>query len=244
MLVRAARLEAPGCVQTASVDVLYEDPFFLAVNKPAGLLVHGDGTGAVTLSDQVAAYLCERGEHCAPQAVQRLDVETTGVVLFSKTAEFQPLFDALVAGHDMRKRYLAVVRGAFPGDLTAIDAPIARDRHDARRMRVADRGGQEAHTKVELLAVNRKARVSLLRVELGTGRKHQIRVHLASRGYPIVGDPLYGLASDNPCELMLHAYEERFEHPVAGGPVRACAGWPQRFSAWFNPSDLRDLSER
>lgn len=96
--------------------VLYEDPFVVAVDKPSGMLVHGDGTGAATLSDLVAAY-CGCTDGGSLQAVQRLDVDTTGVVLFSKTSEFQGLFDALVAQKGLggiEKSYLAIVRGASP----------------------------------------------------------------------------------------------------------------------------------
>ena len=120
--------------------VLYRDPFLMAVDKPAGILVHADGTGARTLTDDVAALLAREGVPAVPQAVQRLDVDTTGVVLFSLAPEFQPALDALVASHDMRKRYLAVVEGSFPAGVLRLGAPLGRDRHDARRMRVSPRG--------------------------------------------------------------------------------------------------------
>ena len=117
------------------IRVPYADEHLMAVDKPAGILVHGDGTGARTLTDGVAALLGREGVPAAPQAVQRLDVDTTGVVLFSLAPEFQPALDALVASHDMRKRYLAVVEGSFDAGVRRLDAPLGRDRHDARRMR-------------------------------------------------------------------------------------------------------------
>lgn len=223
------------------VRILYEDPFALAVDKPAGLLVHGDGTGAPTLTDRVRSLLARRGAGAFPQAVQRLDVETTGIVLFSKYAELQPLFDGLVSSGGMEKRYLAVVRGAFPRGRRTFTDPIARDRHDARRMRAARQGGQEALTEVERLAVSPDGARSLLAVRLGTGRRHQIRVHLAAHGYPIVNDPLYGTVEDRR-GLMLHAWAERFIHPVTGARVGIDAGWPERFSAWFDPATLTGLT--
>ena len=103
---------AHGAAQQALV--VARDAYFLAADKPAGLLVHGDGTGAATLTDQVTAYLRAHGSDAVPQAVQRLDVPTTGLVLYSLDKATQPAFDALVAGHDMRKRYLAVVSGVWP----------------------------------------------------------------------------------------------------------------------------------
>lgn len=209
--------------------VITHDPYFLAANKPAGILVHGDGTGAATLTDQVAAWLLARGSEARPQALQRLDVPTTGLVLFSLNKATQPAFDALVAGHDLRKRYLAVVQGRFPGART-INAPIGRDRHDARRMRVS-RTGKPARTRVEVLA--RRAGCSLLLVELETGRRHQIRVHLASLGFPLVGDELYGGAHSvggrAASGLALHAWREDFVHPVTGAPVALRTPWPERF---------------
>lgn len=228
------------------VRVLYEDPFVLAVDKPAGLLVHGDGTGAPTLTDLVRDYLAGRGVRRAPQAVQRLDVETTGVVLFSKTGVFQGAFDQLVAAHDaVEKRYLAVVRGAFAQAACTLRDPIARDRHDARRMRACapgEHGGQDACTRVERLAVARDGRHSLLALTLGTGRRHQIRVHLSAHGHAVVNDELYG-TRETPDGLMLHAFSERFTHPVTGEVVCVRAGWPGRFARWFDEGALGEEDE-
>ena len=222
--------------------VLYRDPFLMAVDKPAGILVHGDGTGARTLTDGVAALLGREGVPAAPQAVQRLDVDTTGVVLFSLAPEFQPALDALVASHDMRKRYLAVVEGSFDAGVRRLDAPIGRDRHDARRMRVSA-GSKPALTLVTVLA--RRGGRSLLLLELGTGRRHQIRVHLAHAGHPIVGDALYGRAAGGRSGgratgaggLMLHAVCEELAHPATGEALRLEAGWPARFGKFFSPLD-------
>ena len=220
----------------------YRDPFLMAVDKPAGILVHGDGTGARTLTDGVAALLGREGVPAAPQAVQRLDVDTTGVVLFSLAPEFQPALDALVASHDMRKRYLAVVEGSFDAGVRRLDAPLGRDRHDARRMRVSA-GGKPALTLVTVLA--RRGGRSLLLLELGTGRCHQIRVHLAHAGHPIVGDALYGRAAGGRSGgratgaggLMLHAVCEELAHPATGEALRLEAGWPARFGKFFSPLD-------
>lgn len=221
---------ATPAAHVAAARVVYHDAVLLAADKPAGQLVHGDGTGAPTLTDAVRTALAERGVRADPQAVQRLDVPTTGLVLFSLTEEFQPALDALVAGHDLHKRYLAEVSGAFPAGARTLDAPIGRDRHDARRMRVCVPGqGKPATTHVELLA--RDSSRSLVLVELGSGRRHQIRVHLADAGYPIVGDELYGGPRDQR-GLMLHALEEEFDHPVTGERLRLRTEWPVRFAAW------------
>ena len=224
------RHEAPAATQLP--QVIYRDPLMLAVDKPAGLLVHGDGSETQTLTDQVSALLASEDSPAVPQAVQRLDVETTGVVLFSLTEEFQPTLDALVAGHGMRKRYLAVVEGKLKGTKDAwrvLNKPIARDRHDARKMRVGG-SGKPALTRVRTLAM-REGR-SLLLVELGTGRRHQIRVHLAHAGHPILGDILYGGCPHHD-GLMLHAWQEELAHPITGEHVTLQAPYPARFARLF-----------
>lgn len=221
--------------------VIFEDQWILAAEKPAGLLVHGDGTGAPTLTDAVAAHLVARaGSDGAPgvrpQAVQRLDVETTGLVLFSLDPKTQPALDAEVAGCGMRKEYLAVVAGRFPWAEKTIDAPVGRDRHDARRMRACSEGqGKPAETYVRKLAF--KGGRTLLSVELRSGRRHQIRVHLASVGFPIVGDELYGGARPDAARgesgLLLHAFAEELDHPATGERLSLRTEWPSRLGTRF-----------
>lgn len=227
------QMRASGPTSNEPAQVLWRDRFALVANKPAGLLVHGDGTQADTLTarvqGEVARVAAKEGWPFVPaaQAVNRLDVDTSGLVLFSLTSEFQPAFDALVASHDpqvMRKRYLAIVEEKFPRDPRTIDAPIARDRHDAQRMRVG-RTGKPAQTRVACLD-HRKGR-SLVACELLTGRRHQIRVHLAHIGHPIVGDSLYG--RPHPVGLMLHAYALDFVHPLTRERVSLTTEWPPRF---------------
>ena len=218
---------APGPTSAAPVTVLYQDPFLLAVDKPAGLLVHGDGTAAHTLTARVHGHLVRQGSAAVPQALHRLDVDTSGIVLFSLAEETQPAFDALIAGDGLTKRYYAVIEGTLPKSRDTwltIDAPIARDRHDARRMRVG-RTGKPSVTHVRTLGV--KDGRSLLEVELGTGRRHQIRVHLAHLGHPLVGDTLYGGVRD-PQGLHLHAHEVRLTHPVTGERLSICAPLPEQ----------------
>ncbi len=258
------------------VSTLFEDAWLLAIDKPAGIIVHDDGTGAPTLTDLARGHLEAAGEGDVAaqlQAVQRLDRDTTGVVLFSKDKAVQPKLDAALAGRvaaavgavtrgmpgattaspadaapapdarlapdarPARKRYLVVVRGEFPWKIRTLDGPIGRDRHDARRMRVSS-GGKPAETRVRRLATSgaRDSRRSLLLVELVTGRKHQIRVHLAHAGFPILGDALYGTPADRGHRapaLMLHAFEERLPHPVTGEPLVIRTSYPERFAQAF-----------
>lgn len=218
-------------------DVVYLDDVLLCVDKPAGILVHGDGTGAATLTDLARAWLEEQGRDARDlQPLQRLDVETSGLVLFSLDKAMQPALDAQIAGHDMHKRYLAVVGGSPPFTEKVIEAPIARDRHDSRRMR-AGAAGQGKPAKTLVKVAGRAAGRTLLQVELVTGRRHQIRVHLAGVGCPIVGDPLYGGARPKPSlgekGLLLHAFSEEVTHPVTGERLRFETPWPSRLgTSW------------
>lgn len=222
-----------------NITVVFEDECLLAASKPSDLLVHGDGTGSLTLTDLVAEHLAAEGRgDVRPQAVQRLDVETTGLVLFSLDPATQPALDAEVAGRDMRKEYLAVVAGRFPWAQKTVDAPIGRDRHDAKKMRACKEGqGKPASTLVRKLVF--KGGRTLLSVELLSGRRHQIRVHLASLGFPIVGDELYGGARPDAVRgesgLLLHAFREELRHPATGEPLSLQTEWPERLGKSWGP---------
>ncbi len=234
------------------MDIIYQDSYILAVNKPAGIIIHSDGTSrageragmcaAETLTDLARVYLENNG--CVQQAqdvqaLHRLDKDTTGIVLFSLDKETQPLFDELIRSRNVHKTYLAVVKGEFPEGEQDITLPIGRDRHDARRMRVS-KTGKAALTHVRRLEVQRRGQStqSLMLAELGTGRKHQIRVHFSALGFPIVGDGLYGRTSSTrtaaftQVPLMLHAYELSFVHPVTGESLVLKTEWPSRFTGW------------
>ena len=154
-------------------------------------------------------------------------------MLFSLAEEFQSAFDALVSGDGLRKRYYALVEGVVskPSEdgWLVIDKPIARDRHDARRMRVGSTG-KPSRTRVRTIATFGSR--SLIEAELETGRRHQIRVHLASSGHPIVGDRLYG-GSVSGAGLMLHAHEVSLMHPLTNKVLVITSNIP---SAWKLPA--------
>lgn len=246
------------------LNILFVSDTLIAVDKPAGIIVHGDGTGAPTLTDllkranladdfpageglddsapsveanhsgnkQGGAALSFEASPDELQALQRLDRDTTGIVLFSRYKRTQPLYDRLIAEHGFEKRYLAIARGRARWTERTLDAPIGRDRHDARRMRVS-RTGKTARTHVRVLDARRidGEWLTLLDVSLETGRKHQIRVHLAHEGLPLLGDALYG--KPDPRGLMLHARELAFTDPVTSEPVRIISPVPDRMRELF-----------
>ena len=229
-----------------NLEVLYQDDYLLAVNKPAGIIVHADGTQEPSLTEVVCEKLralesSSQIDLSQVQALNRLDRETTGIVLFSLKKETQPQFDQLIASKELSKEYLAAVKGAFEPNKMLIDKAIGKDRHDAQKMRISATG-KPSQTEVRLIKVASSAQgqtQSLLLVNLLTGRKHQIRVHLSSLGFPLVGDMLYGGASSlqraskkkhRPQPLMLHAYRVGFIHPVTGAKIVIKTDFPERFS--------------
>lgn len=230
-------------IDNAHIAILYRDEYILAVDKPAGIIVHSDGCDTKTLTDQVHSFLVHEAAQDAAhdlQALNRLDRDTTGIVLFSLNKETQPAFDALIAAHDTSKRYLAICCGIPVWKSKLIDAPLGRDRHDARCMCIS-KGGKPAQTRVSVIATRARnshaPELSLLNVELLTGRKHQIRVHLASFGFPLLGDELYGRpvrrASSKRYPLMLHACSMSLTHPVTHERLTIQAPIPRRFHALF-----------
>ena len=238
-----------GSGNAEGLVALYQDEYLLAVDKPAGIIVHGDGTGGRTLTDRARDMLLEQGldrAACDLQAINRLDRETTGIVLFSLNKETQPAFDALISAHETSKRYLAITSGIPAWESMLIDSPIARDRHDSRRMRI-DPAGKTAQTRATVLQTRTRTSfapdLALLDIELLSGRKHQIRVHLSSQGLPILGDTLYGRpvragSAGKPYTLMLHAYRMEFCHPVTGERINIKAPAPARFTKLFRTVEL------
>ena len=229
-----------------NLEILYQDEYLLAVNKPAGIIVHADGTQEPSLTELVCEKLhvlesSSQIDLSQVQALNRLDRETTGIVLFSLKKETQAQFDQLIASKELSKEYLAAVKGAFEPNKLLIDKAIGKDRHNAQKMRISATG-KPSQTEVRLIKVASSAQgqtQSLLLVNLLTGRKHQIRVHLSSLGFPLVGDALYGGASSlqraskkkpRPQLLMLHAYHVGFIHPVTGAKIVIKTDIPERFS--------------
>jgi 23S rRNA pseudouridine1911/1915/1917 synthase len=212
------------------LPILYEDPHLLIVDKPAGLLTvptAAHATGEDTALQRVREYVRRlRPRQPYVGRVHRIDRDTSGAVAFALDARTRRALIELFRRHEVERAYVAVVSGQPRDDRGTIDLPIS-ELYEGGRRHVASRGkGREAVTRFEVRT--RLPGASLLSLRLTTGRQHQIRLHLAHIGHPVLGDRVYGGANPRgrAKRLMLHAETLGFVHPWTGEPVRACSPPP------------------
>ena len=225
--------EAPRAAMAAEdvpLDVLYEDDYLLAIDKPAGVVVHPTYRNAT--GTMMNALMWRARAWPSPQRaslVSRLDKLTSGVIVVARTATAHAALQRAMAGNDCEKDYLAIVYGRVNVARGEIDLRLGKDRSDRRKVVASATAGAESLTRFERLArvAAPRAGLSLLRCRLATGRTHQIRVHMAARGWPVVGDPAYGEPRwsqiENPLlaaalrafpRQALHAWRVSFAHPI------------------------------
>jgi 23S rRNA pseudouridine1911/1915/1917 synthase len=213
------------------LDILYEDEHIIAVNKPAGMVVHpAPGHWSGTFVNALLGHCQELApgtDPLRPGIVHRLDKETSGVLVAAKTLIAQQKLIEMFASRRVEKLYLVICRGRPQNGI--VNIPIGR--HPVHRKEMAALpDGREAITEVQLAACNDK--VSLVLAKPRTGRTHQIRVHLKHVGCPVLGDSLYGKKEDLERHL-LHAYRLCFEHPITKAPMRLIAPIPQDMKNWM-----------
>lgn len=212
------------------VTILYEDDYLLLADKPPFLLVHSDGNTTDTLSARIQNYLYDNGWPHKVQAVHRIDTEASGLVLFCKNPIFQAKLDEMMQQHTCTKEYRCLVQGTYPYKNKTIELPIARNRHHSGAM-IVHPNGKPCHTQVKRIQVFKKK--TLLTAQITTGRKHQIRVHLASTGYPIINDRIYGNII-NEKGLLLQHYHFSFQHPYTFQTVDISLPMEKRMEEWLN----------
>ena len=227
--------------QDIPLDVVYEDADVIVVNKPSGLVVHPapghpDGTLVNALLYHCGDSLSGVGGALRPGIVHRIDRDTSGLIIAAKNdAAHQSLANQL-KDHTLARTYECIVVGNLREDSGTVDAPIARDPRDRKRMAVVS-GGREAVTHWEVIA--RYPGYTHVRCHLETGRTHQIRVHMAHIGHPILGDTVYGAKKPVPglTGQCLHAVGLRFVHPRTGEAVELSCPLPDEFTAMLKKLD-------
>ncbi len=219
--------------QNIPIDIIYEDNDIIVVNKPKGMVVHpANGNPDGTLVNAILAIckdsLSGIGGEIRPGIVHRLDKDTSGLLIVAKNDQAHINMSKQIQDRKVIKKYIALVKGVIAEDSATIDMPIARSTKDRKKMAV-DPQGKEAITHFKVL--KRYDKYTLLEIKIDTGRTHQIRVHMAYIGHPVVGDMQY---SNGKNEFgvegqMLHSKYLEFDHPITGKRLKLEAPLPQYF---------------
>ena len=219
--------------QDIKVEIVYEDNDIIVVNKPKGLVVHPavgnpDGTLVNAIMNICKDSLSGIGGEVRPGIVHRLDKDTTGLLIVAKNDKAHINLSEQIKNREVKKIYIALVRGNIPENEATINMPIGRSTKDRKKMAVVE-NGKEAVTHFKV--IDRFKNYTLLEIKIDTGRTHQIRVHMAEIGYPVVGDMVY---SNGKNEFgvegqMLHAKSLDFKHPITGKNMHLEAELPKYF---------------
>ena len=219
--------------QDIPIEIVYEDSDIIVVNKPKGMVVHpANGNPDGTLVNAIMAIckdsLSGIGGEIRPGIVHRIDKDTSGLLIVAKNDNSHVKMSEQIKNHEVKKTYIALVRGVFKENEATIDMPIGRSISDRKKMAV-NKNGKNAITHIKVL--KRFDKYTLLQVNIETGRTHQIRVHLSHIGYPIVGDYTYsnGKNEFDVVGQCLHAQKLEFKHPITQKDMCLEAELPQYF---------------
>jgi 23S rRNA pseudouridine1911/1915/1917 synthase len=219
----ATRRSTPDA-EAVDLEILYEDASLIAINKPPGIVVHPSYKQTSGTLLNAVLWRVRGRSGVTPGILTRLDKETSGIVVVALGPEVHAALQRDGAAGRIQKEYLAVVSGTPRPSSGTIREPLGRDPADRRRVIVTP-GGAASETRYQV--IDSDSGVSIVRCELVTGRTHQIRVHLQSRGWPIVGDRLYGIADERIARQALHAWRITVPHPVTRDPVTIEAPIPE-----------------
>ena len=229
--------------QEIPIEIIYEDKDIIVVNKPKGMVVHpANGNPDGTLVNAIMAIckdsLSGIGGELRPGIVHRLDKDTSGLLIIAKNDKAHVNMSEQIKNHQVRKTYIALVRGVIKENEATINMPIGRSTSDRKKMAV-NKNGKEAITHIKVL--KRYDKYTLLEVNIETGRTHQIRVHLSHIGYPIIGDYTYsnGKNEFGVVGQCLHARKLEFKHPITNKEIKLEAPLPEYFEKIINELNKR-----
>lgn len=228
--------------ENIKIDIVYEDSDIAVINKQAGLVVHpAHGHYSGTLVNAILYHIKDlsgiNGE-IRPGIVHRLDKYTSGLIVIAKNDKVHTALTEMFQEKKIRKTYLAILKGKLNKTEGKVVTQIGRDKNDRKKMTVIDdiTKGKNAITNYKVVSQNNL--FTLVKVNIETGRTHQIRVHMRHLGYPILGDSVYG-RKDNEKRQMLHAYKLEFLHPVTGHQMEFTGEIPEDFQKALKKSDLK-----
>ena len=228
--------------ENIKIDIVYEDSDIAVINKQAGLVVHpAHGHYSGTLVNAILYHIKDlsgiNGE-IRPGIVHRLDKDTSGLIVIAKNDKVHTALTEMFQEKKIKKTYLAILKGKLNKSEGKIVTQIGRDKNDRKKMTVIDdiTKGKNAITNYKVVSQNNL--FTLVKVNIETGRTHQIRVHMKHLGYPILGDSVYG-RKDNEKRQMLHAYKLEFLHPVTGHQMEFTGEIPEDFQKALKKSDLK-----
>lgn len=219
-----------------NLDIVYEDDDIMVINKPSGLVVHpGSGNKNNTLVNGLLDYtnnLSDINGEERPGIVHRLDKDTSGLMLVAKSNKAHQILTEDFANHRVKREYYALIKGVFPHNTAIIDAPIGRDEKNRKKMCVTAKNSKKAITNLTVL--KRYQDYTLIKLNLETGRTHQIRVHMAYIGYPIVNDPLYNNKNATSFGQFLHSKTITFIHPITKKEMHFESDLPKEFQDFLD----------
>ncbi len=204
-----------------ALDIVYEDEDIIVVNKPCDMPVHPSINHYThTLANALMHYYKEKGETFTFRCINRLDRDTTGLVLLAKHGISAGILSMQMQNRQIHRTYLALVEGVFENKTGTIDAPIARKGASIIEREVNFASGERAVTHYEVIRSSKTFPYSLLSIHLETGRTHQIRVHMQYTGHPLIGDTLYPSDCSRISRQALHSYRLQFMHPITGKEMK------------------------
>lgn len=204
------------------LDILYEDDYLLIINKQPGIIIHNGKDNDDSLSNLVANYYLENGIYLNIRYAHRIDTDTSGIIIFCKDILTHSYMNHFIESHDIKRTYRLFITGKLRENKGIIDKPIGEDRH-SNKMRIGETGKESiTHYKV----LNAYNNYSYVECVLETGRKHQIRCHMASLKHPLLGDLLYGAKDEYIDRCALHSYSVKFIHPVFKEEIEIIADIP------------------